>query len=45
VLPFVMNGWIPVDGEAAYQGTLIRGNQVVRASVLSDSQSMIPVQN
>lgn len=45
VLPFVMNGWIPVDGEAAYQGTLIRGNQVVRASVLSDSQSMIPAQN
>lgn len=45
VLPFVMNGWIPVDGAIAYQGTLIRGNQVVRASVLSDSQSMIPAQN
>lgn len=44
VLPFVMNGWVPVEGAVAYQGSLVRGNQVVRASVLSDSQSMIPAQ-
>jgi len=45
VLPFEMNGWIPVEGLQAYEGLLVRGNQVVRASVLSDSQSMIPAQN
>ena len=45
VLPFVMNGWVPVDGAAAYEGTLVKGNQVVRASVLSDSQSLIPAQH
>jgi len=44
VLPFKMNGWVPVDGERPYEGLLVRGNQVVRASVLSDSQSMIPAQ-
>ena len=41
VLPFNLEGWTPVEGVAAYQGTLVRGNQVVRASTLSDSASMI----
>lgn len=45
VLPFVMNGWIPVEGEQAYQGLLVRGSQVVHASTLSDTKSMIPAQN
>ncbi|MDD2522976.1 MAG: peptidoglycan DD-metalloendopeptidase family protein [Anaerolineaceae bacterium] len=45
VLPFVMNGWLPVEGSSAYQGLLVRGSQVVRASVLSDTQSMVPAQN
>lgn len=45
VLPFVMNGWIPVEGEIAYEGLLVRGNQVVRASTLSDTKSMIPAQH
>jgi hypothetical protein len=44
VLPFKMNGWIPVEGNRPYEGLLVRGSQVVRASVLSDSQSMIPAQ-
>ena len=44
VLPFKMNGWVPVEGDRPYEGLLVRGNQVVRASVLSDSQSMIPAQ-
>ncbi len=44
VLPFVLNGWIPVEGEQAYQGLLVRGSQVVRASTMSDTKSMIPAQ-
>jgi hypothetical protein len=40
-----MNGWVPVEGEQAYQGLLVRGSQVVRASTLSDTKSMIPAQN
>ena len=44
VLPFIMNGWIPVEGSQAYQGFLVRGNQMVRASTLSDTESMIPAQ-
>jgi len=44
VLPFTMNGWIPVEGATAYEGLLVRGSQVVRASTLSDEKSMIPAQ-
>ena len=42
VLPFNLSGWIPVDGEKAYEGLLVRGYEIVRASVVSDSDSMIP---
>lgn len=44
VLPFVMNGWIPVEGSRAYEGYLVRGSQTVRASTLSDTLSHIPSQ-
>lgn len=41
VLPFNLSGWIPVEGERAYEGWLVRGNESARASVLSDVESMI----
>ncbi len=41
VIPFDLEGWIPVEGVAAYQGLLVRGSDVVRASTKSDSASMI----
>jgi hypothetical protein len=44
VLPFVMNGWIPVEGNRPYEGYLVRGSQTVRASTLSDTLSHIPSQ-
>jgi len=42
VLPFNLSGWIPVESERAYEGWLKLGDLVVRASVLSDAESMIP---
>jgi len=44
VLPFNLSGWIPVDGESPYEGWLVRGNDTVRASVLSDAESMVPAE-
>ena len=42
VLPFNLEGWIPVEGGVAYQGTLVRAGRVVRASTNSGPESMIP---
>ena len=42
VLPFNLSGWIPVEGERAYEGWLKLGDMLVRASVFSDAESMIP---
>ena len=42
VLPFNLSGWIPVESKVAYQGWLKKGEFVIRASTLSDSESMIP---
>ncbi|HOT25903.1 MAG TPA: LysM peptidoglycan-binding domain-containing M23 family metallopeptidase [Anaerolineaceae bacterium] len=40
-LPFNMDGWTPVEGSRAYLGQLVRGDEVVTASVDSPSSSMI----
>ncbi|MCW5875128.1 MAG: LysM peptidoglycan-binding domain-containing protein [Anaerolineales bacterium] len=40
-LPFVMEGWVPSEGNAAYSGTLTRLGHVVRACTCSDAASSI----
>ncbi len=40
-IPFVMDGWRVVAGEAAYKGKLIRGDQEVIADLLGQSWSSI----
>jgi hypothetical protein len=40
-LPFALSGWTVHAGTKPYEGTLTRGDQVVRASVLSPSYSQI----
>jgi len=40
-IPFDLEGWIAHNGEAAYQGTLKRGNQTIIASVSGDAPSHI----
>lgn len=40
-LPFNLSGWVPVEGNRAYEGKLVRGNEVRVASVKSGSASMI----
>ncbi|MGA2488574.1 MAG: LysM peptidoglycan-binding domain-containing protein [Anaerolineales bacterium] len=41
VIPFNLEGWIAHDGNAAYQGTLTRGDQTVTACTCSDAASHI----
>lgn len=41
VLAFNLEGWIAHNGESAYQGTLTRNTQVVRACECSDAASQI----
>jgi hypothetical protein len=41
VLPFVMDGWMAVDGAAPYLGTLVRGGRVVIACECSNLASRI----
>lgn len=43
VIPFVLSGWQPVRGEAAYKGYLVKDDQVVIANVNPDNKSFIPV--
>jgi hypothetical protein len=40
-LPFVMSGWAAQDGFKPYDGSLVRGNQVVRANPLSPAAAFI----
>ena len=40
-LPFNMDGWTPVEGNRAYLGKLVRGDEVVIASTESPTSSMI----
>ena len=40
-LPFVLSGWTVHAGDLPYQGTMTRGDQTVRASILSPSYSQI----
>ncbi len=40
-IPFVMDGWRVVAGEAAYKGKLVRGDQEVIADLLGQSWSSI----
>ena len=44
VIPFNLNGWTPLEGGEPYQGRLVRGSQVIIASVKSGPDSMIPAQ-
>jgi murein DD-endopeptidase MepM/ murein hydrolase activator NlpD len=41
VIPFNLEGWVAVDGAAAYLGDLVRGNQVIRACECSNMASRI----
>jgi LasA protease len=40
-LPFVLSGWRVHAGQNAYEGTMTRGDQVVRASTLSPTYSQL----
>ena len=40
-IPFVMDGWVPHNGPASYQGTLTRAGRTVTASENSSPTSMI----
>jgi hypothetical protein len=40
-IPFNLEGWIVHTGDAAYQGTLTRGDQTVTASSYSNAASLI----
>lgn len=41
VLPFVMEGWVPFNGNAPYLGTLQRNQQIVIACTCSNAASFI----
>ncbi len=41
VLPMNLEGWVAVNGSAAYQGTFVRGNQVVTSCECSNQSSQI----
>ncbi len=41
VVPFVMNGWIPQEGSAEYQGSLVRFTEIVTASIDAEQKSLI----
>jgi hypothetical protein len=40
-IPFNLEGWTAHNGDAAYQGTLTRGNQTVTASASADAPSHV----
>ncbi len=40
-LPFILEGWIPHNGDAPYQGTLTRGTQTVTACVCGNARSQV----
>ena len=40
-LPFNLSGWTPVEGRRAYEGSLVRGDEVRVASVKSGTGSLI----
>jgi hypothetical protein len=44
-LPFVMDGWTPHNGSAAYLGTLTKNGNTVTANDKSSPQSMITAGN
>jgi hypothetical protein len=41
VIPFVMDEWVPQEGVAEYQGSLIRFTEIVIASTESEEKSLI----
>jgi hypothetical protein len=43
-IPFNMEGWIPHNGDAPYQGTLTRYSQTVIASINSTQESYVTAQ-
>jgi LysM repeat protein len=40
-LPFMLSGWVARAGENPYEGTLIKGDQVIQASVVGSFESRI----
>jgi LasA protease len=42
VIPFVLSGWEPVRGEAAYKGFLVKDDVIVVANTNPDNRSEIP---
>jgi len=40
-IPFNLEGYVAHDGNAAYQGTLTRGNQTITACTCSDAASHV----
>jgi hypothetical protein len=40
-LPFEMEGWLPKNGQTAYEGTLVKNGYTVIASSVSDASSQV----
>jgi murein DD-endopeptidase MepM/ murein hydrolase activator NlpD len=43
VIPFVLSGWQPLAGDAAYSGYLVKGDTYIVANTKPDNRSAIPV--
>jgi murein DD-endopeptidase MepM/ murein hydrolase activator NlpD len=44
VMPFVLSGWEPLRGDAAYSGYLVKGDMSVLANTHPDNRSAIPAE-
>jgi murein DD-endopeptidase MepM/ murein hydrolase activator NlpD len=44
VIPFVLSGWRPLEGDAAYSGYLVKGDTYILANTNPDNRSAIPVE-
>jgi len=40
-VPFVLSGWTAVAGDKPYQGTLVKGDQIITADVNSQLRALI----
>ncbi len=40
-IPFVLSGWQSFAGDAAYQGTIVRGDEIIRARSYGSSETLI----
>ena len=44
VIPFVLSGWTPLEGDLAYSGFLVKGDVYILANTNPDNRSAIPVE-